>query len=136
MADIALLTVGNVAPIYPMDARIRTYQANVALTAGDVVYLLTTGKLAQSDASAAGTAKFTGIVLETVGAGGFTSVLEHGEIAGFNVAGLDPLDLLYLSDTLDKIADAAGTVGRIVGKVLLIPDGTEVFMVMADYLAV
>lgn len=133
MADIAL-TAAQIAPVYVGEAEIYTMIAGVAVTAGQAVYqVTTTGLLALSDGSGAGTAIVHGIALETKGIGQAVSVLKRGHVAGFTLAG-NYGSSAFLSDTNSGIlADAAGTVSVVVGKVIGLPDSaaTKVLYVNA-----
>lgn len=133
MADI-VVTAAQVAPIYVGEAEIYTMIAGVAVTAGKPVYqVAATGLLALSDGSAAGTAVVHGIALETKGIGQAVSVLKRGHCAGFTFT-QNYGTSVFLSDTDSGIlADAAGTVSAIVGKVIALPDSaaTKVLYVNA-----
>jgi hypothetical protein len=115
MAVIAV-TPAQVSPCFTEGLRVRNYVANVALTAGDPVYLMSTGKVALADANGSGLQQFLGIVLQTVGAGEATSVCEEGELYGFTLAG-DYGARVYLSDTVGRLDDAAGTMTVVIGQI-------------------
>ena len=133
MADI-VVTDAQIAPVYVGEAEIYTMIAGVAVTAGQAVYqVTTTGLLALSDGSGAGTALCHGIALETKGIGQAVSVLKRGHVAGYTLAG-NYGSSAFLSDTNSGIlADAAGTVSVVVGKVIALPDSaaTKVLYVNA-----
>jgi len=133
MADI-VVTAAQIAPVYVGEAEIYTMIAGVAVTAGQAVYqVTTTGLLALSDGSGAGTALCHGIALETKGIGQAVSVLKRGHVAGYTLAG-NYGSSAFLSDTNSGIlADAAGTVSVVVGKVIALPDSaaTKVLYVNA-----
>ena len=75
MADIAL-TAAKIAVIFPEKATIHDMLAGATITAGQAVYLGTTGLLAVSDATTSGGAPlFDGIALTGGGAGQGISVL-------------------------------------------------------------
>ena len=113
MADITV-TAANVGISDPIKANTVTGIAAVAITAGQAGYMNSSGKIALSDASAAGTAKFDGIAVEGVGAGQAVTLAE-GEMTGFTLAG-NYGSLLYLSDTAGALADAAGTPTRAISR--------------------
>jgi predicted RecA/RadA family phage recombinase len=128
MADIAV-TAANVAASSPdrNGTVINSYIAASAITAGQVVYLDTSGNVAPADGSAAGTAGTTvGIALKTVGAGQAVDVLKRGRVAGFTLTSQAYGALIYLSDTNTGIlGDAAGTVSVVVGRVDAISDAAR-----------
>jgi predicted RecA/RadA family phage recombinase len=116
MAAVAL-TATQIAVVDGLNNRINPYIANVALTAGDPVYLMTTGKVALADANAAGLQQFLGVALETVGAGSAVSILEQGGVWGFTLTSLNYGARVYLSDTVGTYDDSTGTMAVIVGQV-------------------
>jgi hypothetical protein len=122
MADITV-TAAQVAPVFPDEARIRSYIAAVAITAGQAVYRTSAGKADLADANGSGTLQFRGIALETVGAGQSVSVLEEGEIYGFTLAGAYD-SLAYVSNTAGALADAAGGTSIGAGRVVNLTDGS------------
>lgn len=117
MADITV-TAAQVAATFAEEARRRNYVAAEAITAGQAVYLVAaTGKVGLADANAAGKHQFLGIAMETAGIGGTLTVLERGEMVGFDLAALNYDDPVYLSDTAGALGTAAGTASVVVGKV-------------------
>lgn len=116
------VTAAKVAPVFPLDAKIRTRIAAEALTAGQNVYVNSNGKVAKANAGAAGTAKMRGIALETVGAGQAVSVLIEGEASGYDLSGLAYDAVVYLSDTAGAFDTAAGTVSVIAARVVPMSD--------------
>lgn len=121
MADITV-TAAKVAAVFPQKAVIRTYIATETITQGQAMYTLTTGKVGIGDANAAGKQQFRGIALNGGGAGQAIDVLHEGEIAGFTVSGSNADALLYLSDTAGALADAAGTMSVVAGRVKCLSD--------------
>lgn len=129
MADIAV-TVANVAPAKSTFESF-TFIAAVAITKGAAVYVNSSGLVALADGSAAGTAICIGIALQKVSAGQAVEVLTRGMVAGFTLAGAYG-SAVYLSDTdAGILADAAGTVSRVIGAVWPTSDQdkTKVLMV-------
>jgi len=102
-----------------------------ALGIGAAVYVATDGDVEGADASAVGTAlTFLGIIVaigtmgETEGvAGQKVTICTGGRITGFS--GLTQGDVIYLSDTVELLADAAGTVSKVAGMVL---EADEIFL--------
>lgn len=131
MADITS-TAAQVAPVFPMEARIRSYIAAVAITAGQAVYRNSAGKADLADANGSGTLQFRGIALSTVGAGAAVSVLEEGEVYGFTLSGAYD-SLAYVSNTAGALADAAGSTSIVAGRVTNLTDGslTKVLYIQA-----
>lgn len=116
MAAVAL-TASKIAVVDGIHNIILPYVANVALTAGLPVYLMTTGKVAIADANGSGLQQFLGINMTAVGAGEVASILEEGGVAGFTLTSLNAGARVYLSDTVGEYADAAGTMTVVVGQV-------------------
>jgi len=108
--------------------------ASAAVTAGQAVYQTSAGKVAPADANAAGKQQFRGIALKAAGAGEPVSVLKEGHCYGFGVSALNADALLYLSDTEGALADGAGTMTVIAGRVFALPDGTKIAYISADWL--
>jgi hypothetical protein len=118
MADIALVAA-NVGRSHKTGEEVFSFTAGVAITRGQAVYFVTsTGKLALADASAAGTAQFRGIALQTAQIGQPVDVIMRGFVSGFTISGLAYEALVYLSDTAGALANAAGTVTVPAGRVL------------------
>lgn len=124
MADLTSVPA-SVALVDPEQAEVYTFIANAALSAGDPVYMLSTGKVGLADANASAPApQFRGIALESVGAGQAVSVLKRGRVnaAGLGAGGLGYGAIVYLSDTVGKLADAAGTTSVKAGQVVPLAD--------------
>lgn len=118
MADL-VIDPKTVAPI--MVTEQFSAPSGAAVAKGQPVYYnSTTGRLAPADASAAGTAGVVGIALsKATPAGMTTTVVRKGYINLGNA--LDALNfgaIVYLSDTEGALADAAGTVSRVIGTVV------------------
>lgn len=122
MADI-VVTPARVARVFPRNDQAYSAVAGVAMTAGALVFFnTTTGKLALSDASGAGTAIVHGMVMEDAAAGQAVTLVVRGLVAGFTLT-QNYGAALYLSDTNTGImADATGTVSVVVGKVWSMSD--------------
>jgi hypothetical protein len=125
MADLTV-TASQVAQVFPMESLVRTYKAAVALDAGTPVYIDANGKVNKADANGSSPVnRFRGITLETVGAGQDVDVISEGEIAGFDLSGLAYDAEVFVSDTVGKLADAAGTTSLSVGRVHAMNDGAK-----------
>lgn len=133
MADI-VVTTAEVRRVEPSNDVVVNHIAGAAITAGMAVVMdATTGRVSGGDGSATGTAQVVGIALNAAAAGQGVAVLMQGKLAGFTLAG-NYYTRVYLSDTgsnTGTLADAAGTVAVVVGRVWPVTDGsgTKVLMV-------
>jgi len=117
MAAISKLSTG-IRPIgLPGDYEQVESTLGETLVAGDAVRWDTNGKFTGSNATDATEGNFVGILLTGGVANEPATAITHGEIAGFDVSGLAFGASVYLSDTDKTLADAAGTVSTVVGKV-------------------
>lgn len=121
MADIAV-TAAQVAAVFPQKAEIYSFIATEAITAGQAVYFLSTGKAGVADANASGKQQVRGIALNGAAAGQAVDVLKRGHVAGFTLGTYNTL--VYLSDTAGNLADAAGTVSAPVGRIVALSDSS------------
>ena len=121
------VTAAAVAVLYPQKAQIFDRIAAEQVAPGDTVYLNTNGKAAKANAGAAGTLAQTATVLTPARAGQGVSVLKSGHVAGFDVSGLAYGAALYASNTAGEVADAAGTVSKVIGHVeaVAVTDGPQ-----------
>lgn len=136
MADISV-TAAQVAVVFPHTAEIYDFIAAEAITAGQAVYQLTTGKVGVADANAAGKEQVRGIALKTVGAGQAVSVLKQGVVDGFSLTSLNADAILYLSDNAGALADTASVTKTVrVGRVIRMSDAnlTKALYVQADWM--
>lgn len=91
------------------------------LSVGQPIYLVAaTGKIGVADADAAGKQQFRGIVTKITGRA--ASFVKRGLVYGYDLSGMDFDDPVYLSDTAGSLADAAGTMEVIVGRVAQVPE--------------
>ncbi len=119
MADISLTAV-QIRALTENGARIRNFTAGAAITIGQAVYIAADGDVEPADANAGTPAEQAiGIAVESydgetsIAAGGPVSVCVLGPVSGFS--GMTPGDVLYVSETVGAIADAAGAFSRIIG---------------------
>lgn len=136
MTAIAL-TAAQIAPVYPRLAEIYDFVAAAAITAGQAVYLASTGTVDLADANGSGTLQFRGIALAAAAAGQSVSVLKKGHIYGFTVSGLAVDDIAYLSNTAGGLDTSAGGTSIVCGRVMTLPDKptyTKVLWIDADWL--
>lgn len=86
---------------------------DVAVEAGQPVYVKSNGKGALADASAAPAAAARGIASMDTIAGRAVALITRGKVAGYS--GMTPGADVFVSDTGGELADAAGTVTTRVG---------------------
>lgn len=126
MANIALTTADKVE-VVGIPGRQLTLPAAEAITAGAPVRIDTSnGKFTNANGTTTGEARVWGIATSTVAAGGTLTAVRNGIMDGFNFS--QAYDAaVYLSDTDGRLADAAGTVSVVVGRVIpgtAVPLGT------------
>jgi hypothetical protein len=116
MADIALITANKVEVVKSISQL--TLPAAEAITAGAPVRIDTTaGTFTNSNGTTAPEARIFGIATRTVAAGEAVTAIRKGIMDGFTLAGAYD-SAVYLSDTDGRLADAAGTVSTVVGRVI------------------
>ena len=118
MAAISKLSTG-IRPIgLPGDYEQVESTLAETLAAGDAVRLdASTGKFTGANATDTTEGNWVGILLTGGVAGEPATAIARGELAGFDLSGLNWGATVYLSDTDKTLADAAGTVSTAVGKV-------------------
>lgn len=123
MADLTV-TAAQVALVRPDEARIRSYIAGATVTAGQAIYLASTGKAGLCDADlSTPAAQFRGIALNGAGAGQVVEVCEKGELYGYDLSGIAYDGLVYASGTAGALNDTAnGTKTVVVGRVKCLSD--------------
>ena len=128
-----VVTAAQVGLVNPLKAIVKSYIAAVAITAGEAVYILTTGTVGLADANGAGKSQFRGIALGSAAAGQAIDVVEKGEVYGFTLDG-DYDTRVYVSNDEGALADSAGTKTMVVGRVSPMADKdlTKVLMVETD----
>lgn len=116
MADIAVATAGKIWVV--ASHRQHTAPAAEAIVAGAPVRFDTsTGKFTNANGTAAGEARVYGIATKSVAADEPVTAIRQGVLDGFTFS--QAYDAaIYLSDTDGRLADAAGTVSTIVGRVI------------------
>lgn len=117
MADLALVTADRVRIVESIEQM--TLPAAEAITAGMAVRVdPTTGRFTKANGSAAGEARIWGIADQTVIAGQTLTAIRRGVMDGWDLDGLDYDDPVYLSNTDGILADTAGTVSTVIGRVI------------------
>lgn len=117
MTDIALVTANKVSIVESFIQM--TLPAGVAITAGAAVRIdATTGRFIPAAGGTAPEARVYGIAARTVPAGVAVTAIRKGVMDGFDLSGLAYDAAVHLSDTDGSLADAAGTVGAVAGRVI------------------
>ena len=117
MANINLVTADKVEVVESIEQM--TLIAAEAITAGAPMRLDTsTGKFTNGNGSSSGEARAKWIATKTVATGMPVTGIKRGVMDGFDLASLNYDADLYLSDTDGRIADAAGTVSTVIGRVI------------------
>lgn len=132
MADITV-TAAQVGRVFPQNDIVISVKLAEAVTKGQAGYQLTAGTFGLADTNAAGRQQFRGIFLESGSAGQVVPLLIKGAVYGFGVSSLNGDAVLYGSDTAGAMADAAGTLTVICGRVLGLSDGTKVAYIDAQW---
>jgi hypothetical protein len=119
MANLELVTA-NAVRIVGIPTTQYTYPAEEAVTAGQAVRLsTTTGKLTKANGTTTAEARVKGIATRTPEAVGLgVTILRRGFLDGFDLSSLAYDAPVYLSDTDGRLADGAGTVSVVVGRVV------------------
>jgi L-ascorbate metabolism protein UlaG (beta-lactamase superfamily) len=134
MADLTV-TAAQLRIIESIEARLIPMIANVAITKGQAVYRLSTGKAGLARANSASTSKVVGIATTDAAAGSAFEALYHGRLAGYTLG--DPGTTVYLStDTAGALQDdLTVTVGEVVvpiGTVHTMTDGSSTEFLFVD----
>lgn len=119
MADLALSVSGRLRIV---ESIVQNTLPVTSCTTGDAVQIDgTTGKFTKADAGSAGNADIYGVLAAADGNVAVTAI-RKGVVDGFDLSGLSYWVPVYLSDTAGKLADAAGTVSKVVGYVMPVFD--------------
>lgn len=117
MANLALVTADLVNIVESIIQK--TLPAAEAITAGDAVRIdTTTGRFTKSNATLAAEARTWGVAVKTVAAGEPVTAVRKGVLEGYDLSALAYDANVFLSDTDGKLADAAGTVSKILAHVI------------------
>ena len=116
MTNLALVTSGK-AHVVESETQM-TLPFGESLAVGDAVRIDTNGKWTGSNASTTTENRIYGILVSKDPAGAVGTAIRKGVIEGFDLAALAYDAVVYLSDTDKKLADAAGTVSTVVGRVI------------------
>lgn len=117
MANISVLTAGKIEIVESLQQM--TLPAAEAIVGGAPVRLdTTTGKWTNGNGTTAPEARIWGIATKSVAASEPLTAVRRGVLDGFDLSGLNYDAALYASDTDGRIADAAGTVSTVIGRVI------------------
>jgi hypothetical protein len=127
MANITV-TASKVAVVFPKEAKIVNVEVAEDVTAGQTLYLNSSGTYGLADADAGGKQQTRVMALEDALSGWILSALQQGHVAGPVVSDLDYDAIVYQSDTPGALADAAGTLEVPCGLIVPMsdPDKTKV----------
>lgn len=131
MANLALVTNGHLSTVESIVQR--TLTAAEAIAEASMVRLDTaTGKATPSNGTTAPEARVFGIALRAAAAGEPVTIIRLGLVDGLDLSALGYDADVFLSDTDGRLADAAGTVSKVIGKV--IPGNSTLLGTAADKL--
>lgn len=118
MADLALVTANRFNVVESFEQM--TLPCDEAITAGQAVRLNTsTGKFTKANATTAAESAVYGIATKTTAANMPVTAIRHGVVTGHDLSGLGGFwSPVYLSDTDGALADAAGTLDLVIGRVI------------------
>lgn len=122
MADIAL-TESRVSPVNETDYVAWTLLAGATLTRGQAVAIDSNGKAVVADASTSAANNVRGIALNGAAAGEAITIMVQGSLYGFTLTSQAYDAAIYLSNDAGELADAAGDVSVVVGRVRPMHDG-------------
>lgn len=130
MTDIAL-TAAQVSPVNENEYEAWTLKAAVAITRGQAVAPDASGTLILADASTGVVPgnNCRGIALNDAGIGDPVTFMVHGKLYGFTLTSPAYDAVIYLSNTAGALADGAGDVSLVIGRVEAMVDGTKVLYV-------
>lgn len=123
MTDITV-TAAKVAK--QADTKTRSFIAAETITAGQALYMLTTGTVGVADANSSGKEQFCGIALNGGLAGDAIEVAYFGPVEGFALSTVNCWAPLYLSDTAGALGDGAGSMTVRAGRVMAKTDNSTV----------
>lgn len=121
MADI-VVTAAQVSPVNEFEPETWTLIAAAAITRGQTVAIDSAGKAVVGDASTGVAPNVRGIALNAAGIGDVVTIMVHGSLYGFTLAGAYD-SAVYSSNTAGALADAAGDVSEVIGRVKPMHDG-------------
>lgn len=129
MADITV-TAAQVGVVFPEKAEIYPYVGAETITAGQICFVDTNGKLQLADADASGEQQARVLALNGGGAGQAIDGLKQGHVYGYTLTSQAYDAPLFLSNTTGALADAAGTLTVPLGIVAPLTDGPTITKVL------
>jgi L-serine deaminase len=130
MADLTV-TASVVARAHD-NAEIYNGIAAETITAGQVVYLTSSGAYGVASANVAGKQQARGVALGGAAAGQAFSFIKRGFVSGFTISQAYDTKL-FVSNTLGAIADAAGTLSVPAGRVMPMADASLTKVAFVDF---
>lgn len=132
MADLTV-TAAQVGLFDPEKSQTVEAIAAEAVTAGQPVYINSSGKAAVADASLAGTAQVRGIALQSAAANQAVTLVKRGDLEGYDLSAVAYDTLVTLSDTAGALDNGAGspTVTVPVGRVKAVTDSPTISKLLA-----
>jgi len=115
MANIAIATANYISVVESIVQM--TLPAGEAITAGEAVRIDTNGKFTGANATTTTENRIYGVATKTVAAGIPVTAIRKGVLDGFTFSQAYDA-VIFLSDTDGALADSAGTVSTIVGRVI------------------
>jgi hypothetical protein len=115
MANIAVATADRVSVVESFIQA--TLVAAEAISAGAPVRIDTNGKFTNANGTTTTENRAYGVATKTVAAGEALTAIRKGVLDGFTISQAYDA-IIYLSDTDGRLADAAGTVSTVVGRVI------------------
>jgi len=131
MTDI-VVTAAQVGLVDPEKATLFDGIAAEAVTKGDLLYQVTTGKFGIADANVANKQQVRGIALQDAGANQGVTMLVKGAAYGWTLTSQAYDTPVFLSDTAGTLADAAGTLAVPVGVVTSLADSSLTKVIYFD----
>jgi hypothetical protein len=118
MPNLALVTANRCRIVESLEQMTLPGTVSESLAAGDAVRIdTTTGRWTKANGTSAGEARIYGVLTDSDNGINWTAV-RRGVLDGFDLDDQDYDDAIYLSDTDGTLADAAGTVSVLVGRVI------------------
>ena len=132
MTDLTV-TAAKVGRVFPQNDEVISVKLYETVTAGQAAYQTTAGLFGLCDTNAAGLQQFRGVFLQGGGAGQTVPMLKRGCVEGLGVSSLNGDAVIYASDTAGALADAAGTLTVVAGRVFVLPNGSKVAYIDAQW---
>lgn len=117
MANLSLVTANELNIVESFIQM--TLPAGEAIVAGQAVRLdVANGKFTLANGTVVAEARIYGVAVKTVAAGQAVTAIRKGVLDGIDVSGMAYDAPIYLSDTDGTLANTAGTVSTVVGRVI------------------